>query len=194
MAQKIEIGRLTKAAYLPKPRVNSWWFMTDENCQSKVHFWYGIPSIQDEVEKRSSFLGKCRRTEEAAHLLDLIAMTKDETELFIPFLKKAAAQVFDVLEKYTNGVKDAYEIQHVPECVIHYRMRLPYSSNENNVKTADEAIFETLVDYILFEWLSVAYPSEAETYLAKATEDQKAISSRLGNFNQSIVHKVPRIL
>lgn len=186
----IEIGRLTKAAYLPKPRVNSWWFMTDDKCQPIVHFCYKVESIADEVEMRSALLGRSRRSEEAAHLLDLIAMTKDEIKLFWSLAQKAAARVFDVLEKYTYGIEDAMKI----DDGIHYVLRIPYSSNENNVKTADNAIFEALVDCILFEWLTISYPSEAENYLAKANNDLQILASRLGNYNQSIVQKVPRIL
>ena len=68
----------------------------DDSC-AVLHLWYKIPMIQDEIDKRSSYIGKFRRTEEAQHLLDLIRFSKDEENMFIPMAKAAMADVFDVL-------------------------------------------------------------------------------------------------
>lgn len=65
-----------------------------------LHLWYKLSVLREEVEKRSSYLGKCRRTEESKHLLDLIAMTVDEEDLFVPYAKEAMGDVFDVLHTY----------------------------------------------------------------------------------------------
>ncbi len=65
-----------------------------------LHLWYKLAVLREEVKKRSSYLGKLRRTEEAQHLLDLIAMTEDEEDLFVPFAKAAMSDVFDVLHTY----------------------------------------------------------------------------------------------
>lgn len=68
----------------------------DTSC-AVLHLWYKIAAIQEEIDKRSSYLGKFRRTEEAQHLLDLIRFSKDEENMFIPFAKAAQADVFEVL-------------------------------------------------------------------------------------------------
>ena len=65
-----------------------------------LHLYYKLEWLQEEIEKRTSYLGKFRRTEEAKHLLDLISMTKDEEDLFYPFARAAMADVFDVLRQY----------------------------------------------------------------------------------------------
>lgn len=75
---------------------------------SVLNLWYKIEQLQEEIEKRSSYLGKFRRTEEAQHLLDLIAMTKDEENLFYPFAEAAMADVFDALVYYMPKHKAAY--------------------------------------------------------------------------------------
>lgn len=74
-----------------------------------LHLYYRLEWLQQEIEKRSSYLGKFRKTEEQQHLLDLLAMTKDEQDLFYPFVKAASADVFDALQKYTGGVDNAYK-------------------------------------------------------------------------------------
>lgn len=85
--------------------------MQDSCCStptSLLHLWYKIDMLQDEVDKRSSYLGKLRRTEEAAHLLDLIRMSKDEKNLFIPFAKAAMADIYDALHTYLPRHEKAY--------------------------------------------------------------------------------------
>lgn len=79
----------------------------DASC-CVLHLWYKIEWLKKEVEKRSSYLGKFRRTEEAKHLLDLISMTQDETDLFIPFAKDAMADVYDALHLYMPKHEKAY--------------------------------------------------------------------------------------
>lgn len=79
----------------------------DSSC-AILHLWYTIPFFQEEIDKRSSFLGSMRRTEEAQHLQDLIRMSNDETNMFIPFAKAAMADVFDALAEYMPKHEKAY--------------------------------------------------------------------------------------
>lgn len=73
-----------------------------------LHLWYKLSMLQDEIDMRSSYLGKFRRTEESKHLLDLIRMSKDETNLFIPFTKAAMADIYDALHIYLPRNEKAY--------------------------------------------------------------------------------------
>lgn len=83
--------------------------LRDKECNCSVlHLWYSLSMLQEEIDKRSSYLGKFRRTEEAAHLLDLIRMSKDETDLFIPFAKAAMADVSDALRLYMPKRENGY--------------------------------------------------------------------------------------
>jgi hypothetical protein len=79
------------------------------DCDKDVlHIWYKLSLLQDEIEKRSSYLGKFRRTEEAQHLLDLISMTKDEENLFYPFARAAAGDVYEVLDRFAPRHEKAF--------------------------------------------------------------------------------------
>ena len=64
---------------------------------NKLHFYYPIDALQTAVEDITANLGKRRASEKAPHLLDLIAMTKDEASLFKRYAKEAMSKVFDVL-------------------------------------------------------------------------------------------------
>ena len=65
-----------------------------------LNFWYKLDRMRKEIEKRTSYLGKFRRTEEAQHLLDLISMTEDEKDMFYVIANEAMADVFDLLTPY----------------------------------------------------------------------------------------------
>jgi hypothetical protein len=69
------------------------------NDLPKLHFNYRLAELQEDVERATSYLGKFRRTESAAHLQDLIAMTKDESNMFTPIAKEVALSVFDEFKK-----------------------------------------------------------------------------------------------
>jgi len=91
-----------------------------------LHFWYKLPMLQDEIDKRSSYLGKFRRTEEAQHLLDLIRMSKDEHNLFIPFAKAAQADVYDALVTHMPRVQKTYFFREGKDTIVFNNHPLPY--------------------------------------------------------------------
>ena len=66
---------------------------------SQLHFNYQLATLQEEIEMKTSYLGKFRRTENASHLLDLVAMTKDETNLFTSLANEVSAEVFNSFRK-----------------------------------------------------------------------------------------------
>ena len=92
--------------------VNPWCAMlnrlNNEHADNVLHLWYKLSVLREEVEKRTSYLGKLRKSEDAPHLLDLISMTDDESDLFYPFARDAAADVFDMLSLYTFKRQMAY--------------------------------------------------------------------------------------
>ena len=105
-----------------------------------LHLWYKLDLLRDEVAKRSAYLGKFRRTEEAAHLLDLIKMTRDEDNLFVPFAKAAMADVFDALNLYAPEHEKAYFWREGRETIV---------INDEESKL-DPAIAFYAGDYVLY--------------------------------------------
>lgn len=80
------------------------------NTDGKIaHFFYKIEELKEEVRKRTSYLGKYRGTENIPHLLEQLSMTKDEEDIFMPFLRASSADVFDTLIKFTQCETNAYQ-------------------------------------------------------------------------------------
>ena len=87
---------------------NPWCDLVQGSDTNALHLFYKLEWLREEIEKRTSYLGKFRRTDEAKHLLDLISMTTDEEDLFYPFAKAAMSDVFDALEQYAPKQKKAF--------------------------------------------------------------------------------------
>lgn len=62
-----------------------------------LYFFYHRAKILEEVKKRSSYLGSKRTTQEGMLLLDQIAMTSDESDLFFSYFMDACGNVYDVV-------------------------------------------------------------------------------------------------
>ena len=58
-----------------------------------VHYYYNIDTLKKEVDMRTSYLGRFRKSEDAAHLLDRLRFSGDESDLFTSFLKSAMADL-----------------------------------------------------------------------------------------------------
>ncbi len=70
-----------------------------------IHYFYPFSDLQDKVYMRTSLIGKHRKTKEGEHLLDDIALTKDEQETFDMLIKDASEEVFEKIIAYTDDRK-----------------------------------------------------------------------------------------
>lgn len=118
------------------------------NDLPKLHFNYRLAELQEDVERTTSYLGKFRRTESAAHLLDLIAMTKDESNLFVPFAKEVAIKVFEEFKKGVFNAGDSW--YKYKESVVLNDVVLP-PSVDINIK---EMTYVPVDDDIIIEYIN----------------------------------------
>ena len=87
------------------------------SATKQLHFSYKLVDLQKEIEKRTFYLGKFRRTEEAQHLLDLIGMSRDENDLLYSFSRAAMADVFDNINSNSLHIPKKYEWKGLTEPV-----------------------------------------------------------------------------
>ncbi len=100
------------------------WVIPDGHCcpatpssgNRTLHLFYSLLSLQKEIEKRTFYLGKYRTDEKngVPHLLDLIGMSRDETDILYPFAKSAMADVYDALSSSTIGIPKKYHWEDKP--------------------------------------------------------------------------------
>lgn len=109
------------------------------SSNSCIHFSYSLLALQQEIEKRTFYLGKYRRTEEAQHLLDLIGMSRDEGDLLYPFVKAAMADVYDNLNINTIHILKEYEWKEPQEAItIATKGQLSQEINHNVIATISD--------------------------------------------------------
>ena len=70
-----------------------------------THLYYKVDDIRNEVCKRTSYIGKLR-SDNGKNILDAVALTVDEEDLFLPFIQKAMADVFSPLSDFAD--EEAY--------------------------------------------------------------------------------------
>lgn len=73
-----------------------------------IHYSYRMSYLQEQIDTITSNIGKHRSSESASHLMDLIRMSKDESELFYTYVQKAAADVFERINMYATGLPKSY--------------------------------------------------------------------------------------
>lgn len=72
-------------------------------------FIYRMDALKQEVEKRTSYLGRMRSAEGQAHLLERVALTDGEAFLSDEYLQEAAAETYDWIKAFGRGVEHAFE-------------------------------------------------------------------------------------
>ena len=92
-----------------QPLQKHFYAASQTSSNSLLHFSYRLIDLQKEIEKRTFYLGKYRKTEEAAHLMDLIGMSRDEGDLLYPFAKAAMGDVYDQLNVSALHIPKEYE-------------------------------------------------------------------------------------
>lgn len=150
---------------------------------NRLHFNYTVEDLQNEVEKRTSYLGKFRKTDEAAHLQDLISMTKDEENLFIPLAKDSMMEVCDVLRKGAMLMPYRYcewkekenvlDVKVNPLVTLDEKSLFLYSSAlPNSIEMGGEFALNEVVDYSSYNAeveVTVEYETEFHSLLPPST-------------------------
>lgn len=101
----------------------------------QIIFNYPIKQIREEVEKRTSYLGKMRNTESEPHLLDRLSLTEGEDFLFIEYLREAATETYNWIRAFGRNVTHAYELleaNNTKEVFEHSGVHITSVSNESD--------------------------------------------------------------
>lgn len=83
-----------------------------------IHYYYPIDGIAEEVYKRTSVIGKTRRTKDGKSLMSDIALTPDEREEFMSLCRNASTEVYSVIEPFIDdGVLSCFFDEDDPGCL-----------------------------------------------------------------------------
>ena len=76
---------------------------------------------------------------------------------------------------------------------IHYYIAFPNYLNESLIAPLDNAILEALVNRIIWKWLCLSYPNEAQAYDTFYKEAIEALKTRCDIFRKNWASKTPRL-
>lgn len=177
-------------------------YLIEENGIVIIHFYYPIEKLRDEVEMKTSYLGRFRKTESAAHLLDMLHMSKDEADLFNSYLKTGMSLIFGRIGKYTKNLHNAYRFE--PELAdtvspyedsVHYTIEWGDGYNQNYIEPLNQHIFDTLVWYIIWRWLMLVgqFPDDIK-YAEQMYKDSLGdVGKDAHHMVGTIIDKIPRV-
>ena len=74
-----------------------------------IRFNYLEDDIFNEVRKRTYYLAKMRsKADNAAHLLEMVAFTQDEKDIFEPYYKETSFEVYNKLIPFVRNINPSY--------------------------------------------------------------------------------------
>jgi len=190
MADENNTGRLVSADKL-NTNFKIEWEDIVKRGSIKLTLSYEYSDIAEQVERTTSYLGKMRATETAAHLLDIIAMTKDEGDLFNEYIDSAAADIYDSFAKFTGNTDSSFKADGEK---VEFVLLVPANTQESMFNTLSIAVRNALAYSIIYHWLLLAYPDEVKNYAALYDDAMEKVNKRVNTLNQpntSII--IPRV-
>ena len=131
-----------------------------------------IASVFAEVRKRTTYLAKMRSGEQ--QLLDVIALTADEEDLFTPYLDDIVGEVAKRMRTMSGMITPAmiykqnvigdgtaevpeFKNTHIYFNTLRYQWQKPES-----LLLADNKLFEAIVTGVMARWYALVLPSELQ--------------------------------
>lgn len=160
------------------------------------HFWYKTKNIFDDLYSRTSFIGKHRKLENGDNMLEDISFSRDEAEtLFDPLLRQAMSKVYFPISVHNRELPQQYETYAYDSSTdlneisdtrhsVYYAIKTK-DGNKHLAEAVDTAIYEALINYVLWQWLLIANPQEALIYESKYNghlSDVRSEVSKLASF------------
>ena len=146
-----------------------------------------VADIFNEVKKRTAYLAKLRSGEQ--QLIDIINLTADEEDLFLPFLDDVIEDVSERMQTCSNGIVpsciDRVEIKDSSENIIYSKENVNFIvckfdwMIQNGMPMTDKRLFEALASGVMAKWLTMAYPPEAQYYQAVYADNLQKLSAAL---------------
>lgn len=150
-----------------------------------VHYYYPIKDIFDNVYKLTSLIGKTRRDKNGNTMLDAMALSEDEMDYFNDFCREGADEVYKNIYAYMDNRFKSYfydsadDVKSFPES-IHFIIKHYGWVTENSLDSTDMLIKKSIVDYVVFKWMSFISPEESVQFGMVFQTDLAKLRSSMG--------------
>lgn len=123
-----------------------------------IKFYWQQQSVFDEVERETLYKGKTLTDKEGNPLIEIYALTEDETDIFKDYMKEAVRDAFNLAIKQSIGIANSLVIDGTIEGEANsYGFSVKNNSMVNtNFKDAADGAFNKFIKYsILLKWYSL---------------------------------------
>lgn len=159
--------------------------------QEQAIFAYNVEDIKLEITKRSSYLGKMRGDKEHADFITRMSLTEGESFLSDEMLEDAIHEVYEWLQAFGRDVEIPYEVK---TDTVTGKDKVIFTLQPRNwwdraaFGRVERYIKEALINYVLYRWLEMVKPDEAELYYKKyedyAHNAQMGMNAENGNLER----------
>jgi len=169
-----------------------------------IDLYYPISEIREEVKMRTSYLGRFRRTEDNPHLLDLLAFTEDDNDLFMSYAHSAMTMVFPSISKLAKELNNAYEFRILDNPPLgdtyansmHFKLLWSENLDTNYLEPLDQSVKDAICWYIIWRWLMLVFAygkDDIATAYANFGKSLKEASKNSTSLVGSVINRTPRI-
>lgn len=147
-----------------------------------IDLWISAKEIQKRVEHETTNLAK-DRAGQPGFTFDNLVMDADQTLLFRTYFREACTKANDKCSAYTKfspacqGEDDA-DITHLDED-FYIILAMPETFPVATSSLIDQAIYNHLIAFVIYRWLEIKLPNEAQLFRLRSEQNLSDLSSRL---------------
>lgn len=139
-------------------------------------------AILYQVKLSSYHIGDVRKDDKTMDLAAKVQASDDDDDLLIKFSDSGAAKVLDVLSSVLSETTlEITEVvkEEVPCSTYEYTLDVVSSFDANQKKGILEGVTDYIINWTLFEWLSIVYPESAKINFDKCELIRSDLRSRI---------------
>ena len=161
---------------------------TDTSSETFTEISINIPweDLLNQVNKRTSYIGRSRKTQDGVHQLLDLALTSDDKSILIDMGTEASGYVFERINGYTHNQTDCHVVDNDG---IKYKIYMPLWFNNNAIQMLGSSILEALINFVMFRWFTLVYPDEAKYYADMNDANLNNITQRINTQKEPINRK-----
>ena len=148
-----------------------------------IDIWIKARQIAERVEHETTVLALACKNRGQQQIYDNIIMDTDQLLNFRTYFKEAVATVQDKCSPYTRHNRpsqgeDDQDTTRLDED-LYIILHMPDQFPDITAAAVDKAIYNYLIAWVIFRWLEVKLPQEAQPFRIRAEQNLSGLSSRL---------------
>ena len=132
-----------------------------------------------QVNLRNYYAGESAKSGDTMEVATKMQTSEDNFDVLNKYVSSACSKLVDVLNPVSVDVEFAEKAGDNSEVTLDYTIKVSdlYAESQNDVIKA--GAFEYLVNWAIFEWLTLAFPSAAQQFFQRCQLIEEGIRARI---------------